>query len=226
MEFEIHTMHGDLHGLRKAIYEGDAQKAKEKTEMVLNLGYNTASIVENALFPAMKEIGEQLRKEEIFIPEVLMSARAMKGAMYALKPFMTLSKGTSKGTVVIGTVAGDYHDLGKNMVIMMLKGRGFFVVDLGTDVTADVFIEAVKTHNPDILAMSALLTTTLFEMKIVIDAITEAKLRTQVTIMVGGAPVTERYAREIKADIYTNTMFEAGEAAEDAFHRRVSPYAV
>lgn len=226
MRFEAYVMHDDLYGLRKAIYEGDAQKAKETTEVVLKLGYSTVSILENALFPAMKEIGEQLRDQQIFIPEVLMSARAMQGAMYVLKPIMSYSQESGRGTVIIGTVAGDLHDIGKNMVAMMLQGKGFSVIDLGIDVTSDIFIEAIKRHNPDILAMSALLTTTLPEMKIVVDTIIEEGLRPQITIMVGGAPVTKRYAREIKADIYTDTMFEAGEAAEEIANHRVSRYVV
>lgn len=226
MKFEAHVMHDDLHGLRKAIFEGDAQKAKEITETVLKLGYSTVSVLENALFPAMKEIGEQLRDQQIFIPDVLMSARAMQGAMYVLKPIMSNNQGPHQGTVVIGTVAGDLHDIGKNMVVMMLKGKGFSVIDLGIDVTPDIFLAAIKKHNPDILAMSALLTTTLPELKIVIDAIVEEGLRPQVTIMVGGAPVTKSYAREIRADIYTDTMFEAGEAAEQIVNHRVSRYVV
>ena len=226
MKNEAYEMHDALWELRKAVHEGDAQKAKETTETVLTLGYSTVAILENALFPAMKEIGEQLRAEQIYIPEVLMCARAMQGAVYALKPIMSHSQGMSQGTVVIGTVAGDFHDLGKNLVIMMLKGKGFSVIDLGIDITADVFIDAIKRYNPDILAMSALLTTTLSEMKTVIDAIVEEGLRPQVTIMVGGAPVSKRYAREIKADIYTSTMFEAGEAAEDVVNHRLSQYVV
>lgn len=213
-----------LKKLEKVIYSGDAQGAKEATEKALNLGYSTQSIIDKALLPAMKVMGTQLRDGDIFIPEVLMASRAMHAAMYSLKPIISHYAGRRKGVVVIGTVAGDLHDIGKNMVSMMLSGRGFTVIDMGIDVTKEEFLDAIYRYHPDILALSALLTTTISELKNVIDYITEAGVRPQVSVMVGGAPVTSSYAKEIKADIYTNDMIEACEAAEELLQRRVSKY--
>ena len=226
LESNSQGMRDELYALRSAIYDGNAQKAKEATEQVLQLGYSTEAIVKNALLPPMRALGEQLREEKIYIPDVLMSARAMQGAMYALKPVMTRGQSPNLGIVVIGTVAGDFHDIGKNMVALMLQAKGFSVIDLGIDVTAEAFVEAVKRYNPDIVGISALLTTTMCEMKTIIDLLIEKGLKSRVTIMVGGAPVSRLYAREIKADIYAETLFEAGEAAEEIAHHRISRYAV
>lgn len=226
LESELNRSSDELYDLRNAIYNGNAQKAKEFTEQVLRFGYSTDTIVQNALLPPMAALGEQLRDGKIYIPEVLMSARAMQGALYALKPFMTQGKNPLIGTVVIGTVAGDFHDLGKNLVAMALQAKGFTVIDLGIDVTAEVFVEAIKRHHPDILGISAMLTTTMCEMKTIIKLITEEGLRPQVTIMVGGAPVSKEYAQEVKADIYTHSLFEASEAAEDLLKHHISKYAI
>jgi len=226
MEIEAQDRHDELHQLRCAIYDGDAQRAKEITEQVLQLGFSIDSIFKNALLPPMQQIGEQLRTHKIFIPEVLLSVRATQGAMYALRPVMKHSQNPVIGTVVIGTVAGDLHDIGKNLVAMMLDAKGFSVIDLGTDVAAETFVEAIKRHSPNIVAISAMLSTTLAEMKTTVDAITTAGLRSQVTIMVGGLLVTKDFARQIKADIYAETLFEAGEAAEELMKHRVSRHTV
>ena len=211
-----------LQELEEVIYSGDAQAAKSATEKALHLGYSTQSIVDKALLPSMKEMGEKLRRGDVFIPEVLMASRAMHAAMYALKPIISHYTGRRKG--VIGTVAGDLHDIGKNLVSMLLSSRGFTVIDLGIDVTKEEFLESIQNYHPDIVALSALLTTTVPELKNIIDYITEAGVRPQVSIMVGGAPVTAKYAKEIKADVYTNDMFEACEAAEELIQRRISKY--
>ncbi|MCL2528975.1 MAG: corrinoid protein [Coriobacteriia bacterium] len=218
--------HDELAGLWGAIFHGDAQKAKECTEYVLQQGYSTEVIVKNALLPPMRALGKQLRDGKIYIPDVLMSARAMQGAMYALKPFMTYGQSSVLGTVVIGTVAGDFHDIGKNLVAMILQAKGFTVIDLGNDVTAEVFVDAIHRFNPEILGISAMLTTTMTEMRTIIELIVKEGLRSQVTIMIGGAPVSEAFAREIKADIYAETLFEAGEAAEELIKHRISQYAL
>jgi len=225
-EYETQGVNDELQGLRNAIFDGDAQRATEITEQVLKLGYSTETIVKQALLPPMGVLGEKLRDGAIFIPEVLMSARAMQGAMYVLTPLMTRGQSPVYGTVVIGTVAGDYHDIGKNMVSLMLQAKGFSVIDLGIDVTAEVFADAVRQYKPDIVGISALLTTTMSEMRTVIETLVAEGLRSQVTVMVGGAPVSRSFAREIKADIYAETLFEAGEAAEDIANHRVSKHAV
>lgn len=214
-----------LQELEQIIYTGDAQAAKIATEKALSLGYSTHSIIDRSLIPSMKEMGNQLHNGDIFIPEVLMASRAIHASMYALKPILShYSGGRRRGVVVIGTVAGDLHDIGKNLVAMVLRSRGFTVIDLGIDVTKEEFLDAVCRHRPDILALSALLTTTIPELKNVIDHITEAGVRPQISIMVGGAPVTAKYAKEIKADVYTNDMFEASEAAMELINRKISKY--
>jgi 5-methyltetrahydrofolate--homocysteine methyltransferase len=215
-----------LMSLQQGIYQGDAQYTKEITDKVLKMGYSTEVIIRQALFPPMREMGERLKNGDIFIPEVLMASRAMHAAMYVLRPLVSHYNGRYKGVVVIGTVAGDLHDIGKNLVAMMLEGSGFHVIDLGIDVTREEFIESVKRYKPDILAMSALLTTTVTELKNVIDGIVEEGIRPQIKIMVGGSPVTADYASEIRADIYTDDMFEAVEGAEDLMNNRIGKYAV
>lgn len=215
-----------LKAIQEAVYSGDAQASKNATEKALHMGYSTETIIDKALLPPMKEMGDKLGTGEIFIPEVLMSSRAMHAAMYSLQPIISHYNGRHKGVVVIGTVAGDLHDIGKNLVSMLLSGKGFTVIDLGIDVTKEEFLAAIKRHHPDILALSALLTTTMPELKNIIDYIVEEGLRPQISIMVGGAPVTVKYAREIKADVYTDNMFEAAEAAEELMQRRISKYTV
>ena len=227
-ERKIRIMEEDiLQELQQVIYSGDAQAAKIATEKALSLGYSTHSIIDKAIMPSMKEMGNQLHNGDIFIPEVLMASRAIHASMYVLKPILShYSGGRRRGVVVIGTVAGDLHDIGKNLVAMVLRSRGFTVIDLGIDVTKEEFLDAVCRHRTDILALSALLTTTIPELKNVIDYITEAGVRPQVSIMVGGAPVTAKYAKEIKADVYTNDMFEASEAAMELINRKISKYSL
>ena len=179
---------------------GDAKTLLRLTEEALAAGVAAEDIVRGGLVPAMAEVGERFRNGEVYIPEVMLAARAMQGAMVRLKPLLSRSAGIVAGKVVIGTVKGDLHDIGKNLVVMMMEGGGFDVVDLGADVSVDRFVEAVRTHKPDFVGMSALLTTTMPEMKKAVQALGEAKLREGVRVIVGGAPVTERFAREIGAD--------------------------
>jgi 5-methyltetrahydrofolate--homocysteine methyltransferase len=150
----------------------------------------------------MEQIGIKFKNCEIYIPEVLIAARAMHGGMAILKPILSKSAANQAAKVIVGTVKGDLHDIGKNLVAMMLEGGGFEVIDLGIDVSADKFVEAIKKHQPQVVGMSALLTTTMREMKSILEAIQEAGLRKQVKAMIGGAPVTERFAKEIGADGY------------------------
>jgi 5-methyltetrahydrofolate--homocysteine methyltransferase len=163
---------------------------------------NAKDILNRGMLTAMEVIGGRFRDGTVFIPEVLLSARAMNEALAVLEPYLAKEKKDASGKVLIGTVRGDLHDIGKNMVATMLRGVGFDVVDLGINITADDFVAQVEKHRPDILGMSALLTTTMPEMKKVIDLLAARGLRGEVKIMVGGAPVNEKFARDIGADGY------------------------
>ena len=188
--------------IKQAIIDGDATTVNALTQALLATGMPAREILEGALLPGMEVVGERMRSGDCFIPEVLLSARTMQGALDLLKPHMLAGESTSAGTVVIGTVEGDLHDIGKNLVGMMLQGAGFEVVNLGTGVTAGQFVAAVKEHAPQIVGMSALLTTTLPHMNETIAALKEAGLRESVKVMVGGAPVTQAWADEVGADGY------------------------
>lgn len=181
----------------------DAIKNKIPADEILNEG----------LVSAMSVIGDKFSEGEIYIPDVLIAARAMQSGLDILRPHLSTEKTSKRGTVVIGTVKGDLHDIGKNLVKYMLQGAGFDVVDLGNDVSAEKFAEAVRTHNPGIVAMSALLTTTMGSMKDIIDGLEEAGLRDHVKVMIGGAPVTQDFADRIKADGYSK---DAGSAIHKA----------
>jgi 5-methyltetrahydrofolate--homocysteine methyltransferase len=190
----------------KAIYdgvvEGDNASVQQLVQESLGSGTSASSILNEALIPAMAEVGRLFEEGEYFVPEMLISARAMKGAMALLKPHLQLAEVKFAGTVVIGTVKGDLHDIGKNLVGLMLEGAGFQVKDLGSDVTPEKYIEAVRESNANVVAMSALLTTTMVNMKSTITALEEAGLRDKVKVMIGGAPVTDSFARQIGADGY------------------------
>jgi 5-methyltetrahydrofolate--homocysteine methyltransferase len=181
---------------------GDTEALVRETRNALEAAHTPEGILHEGLLPAMAEVGEQFRSGTIYIPEVLLAARAMHGAMAVLKPFITRSSGEAAGKVVIGTVKGDLHDIGKNLVVMMMEGGGYDVVDLGADVSADRFVEAVQTHKPAFIGLSALLTTTMKEMRQILLALEKAELRQGVRVIIGGAPVTEKYAEEIGADGY------------------------
>ncbi len=168
----------------------------------LNAGIQVQDIVSNGMIPAMTMIGEKFQCGEIYIPEMMMAAKTMSAVLDHFKDQLAGKEEQKLGTVVIGTVKGDLHDIGKNLVVMMLEGQGFFVVDLGISVNTDKFVEAVIEKKPDVIALSALLTTTMVEMKNIIVALEEAGLRNSVKIMVGGAPVTQEFADQIGADGY------------------------
>lgn len=186
----------------KDIYEGvlafQVDKVKELTQAELDAGTNVESILNDGLISAMDEVGEKFSEGLLFVPEMLMAAKAMKGGLAILKPHLSAEISHSKGTVVIGTVKGDLHDIGKNLVAMMMEGAGLTVVDMGVDVDAEKFVEAAKDNNADVVALSALLTTTMPAMETTIKAIKEAGLSAKTII--GGAPVTEAFANEIGAD--------------------------
>jgi len=179
------------------------------TKAALADGVAPLSIVTGHLMPAMDEVGRRFECEEYFVPEMLLSARAMKASMEILRPLLAASGAQPVGRVVIGTVKGDLHDIGKNLVAAMLEGGGFEVIDLGADVAPELFIEAVTARNADLVALSALLTVTMGWMKTTIDAFQAAGLRQKVKIMVGGAPVTQQYADAIGADGFTDSAGSA-----------------
>ena len=188
--------------LKEALIEGNAETVNALTQALLASGASAREILEGALLPGMEVVGERMRSGDCFIPEVLLSARTMQGALDLLKPHLAEGDSMSLGTVVIGTVEGDLHDIGKNLVGMMLQGAGFEVVNLGTGVTPAQFVASVTERKAAIIGMSALLTTTLPKMVATIAALKDAGLRASVRVMIGGAPVTQAYADEIGADGY------------------------
>lgn len=192
----------DLEKLHEAVIEGDWKAAAAATEGALAAGVAPLTIVTGCLVPAMDEVGRRFECEEYFVPEMLLSARAMKASMAIVRPLLAASGTEPVGRVVIGTVKGDLHDIGKNLVASMLEGGGFEVIDLGADVSPERFVEAAGARHANLVAISALLTVTMTSMKTTIDAFRVAGLRGQVKIMVGGAPVTQQYAHSIGADGY------------------------
>ena len=195
--------------LYDAIVDGKAPLAQAIVQEELAAGVDPMALISETMIPAMDEVGKLFQEEEYFVPELMMAGRAMKAAMEPLRPLLAASGAKPTGVVVIGTVKGDLHDIGKNLVISMLEGAGFKVVDLGADVSPQKFVEAIREHQPQILCLSALLTVTMTAMKTTIDAVKEAGLRHSVKILVGGAPLNERYAMEIGADGYSATATEA-----------------
>ena len=189
--------------------QGKMDQMKKLTQESIDAGESAETILKEGLIPAMDQVGVKFKNSELFIPEVLIAARAMHAAMSILKPILSKSTSTLAAKIIIGTVKGDLHDIGKNLVIMMLEGGGFEVVDLGIDVPAQKFIESINEHHPQVVGMSALLTTTMREMKNTIQAIEGAGLRRQVRMIVGGAPLTEKFAREIGADGYAKDATSA-----------------
>jgi 5-methyltetrahydrofolate--homocysteine methyltransferase len=192
----------DLSKLYDAILNGDNKTTLQLTKEALDEAANPVTLITQWMIPAMNEVGRRFEAQEYYIPEMLLSARAMKSALEILRPLLAASGAQPTGRVVLGTVKGDLHDIGKNMVGSMLEGAGFEVFDIGIDVSSEKFIEAVKTKNPHILALSALLTTTMPEMKKVIDSLAQAGIRSQVKILIGGAPITQDFATSIGADGY------------------------
>lgn len=188
--------------LFNAVLAGNADLTKEKVQAALNNNLDPSQILNKGLIAAMAEVGERFEQGDYFVPEMLIAARAMQGGLSILKPHLKQSDLMSEGKVVIGTVKGDLHDIGKNLVSMMLEGAGFEIVDLGTDVPADKFVEVARNVGADVIAMSSLLTTTMPNMKTVIESLDEAGMNDRVKVIIGGAPVTESYAKEIGADGY------------------------
>lgn len=192
----------DLTKLFDAILAGDAKSAAEVTVAALAENRDSQLLLTNYMIPAMDEVGRKFEANEYFVPELLISARAMKAALAILRPVLAESGVEPVGRVVIGTVKGDLHDIGKGLVASMMEGGGFEVIDLGVDVSPEKFVAEARAKDADIVALSALLTTTMTSMKSVIDAIDQAGLRKRVKILIGGAPVTQRFAENIGADGY------------------------
>lgn len=205
--------------ISEVLIAGNSEGVKKITQEALDSGIQAHEILGKGLLPGMDVVGQRFKAYEMFIPEVIRSANAMHAAMDIIRPLLSESDAAGVGTVVIGTVEGDLHDIGKNLVVMMLEGAGFMVVDLGIDVKPGTFVEAVKEHRPNILGMSALLTTTMPKMGETINAFVEAGFRDQIKIMVGGAPVTRDFADQIEADAYGSSAAAAVEKAK-AFMKR------
>ncbi|MBL8092695.1 MAG: corrinoid protein [Anaerolineales bacterium] len=195
-------MQAEIEAVYEAVLDGEEQEAATATEAALLAGRSPVEILNEGMIAAMAEVGRLFETGEFFVPEMLIAARAMQAGLTVLKPQLIKADIKSAGRIVLGTVKGDLHDIGKNLVGMMLEGAGFEVIDLGINVPPDRFIEAIRAHQPQILGMSALLTTTIPNMRVTIDAIQAAGLRATVKIVVGGAPVTEAFAQKIGADGY------------------------
>ena len=203
----VEQMHEDL-------YDGLADEIAEGTGILLDRGWSAPKVLEEALVGGMTIVGIDFRNGVLFVPEVLLSANAMKAGMEVLRPILSETGAKFIGKMVIGTVKGDIHDIGKNLVIMMMEGAGFEVVDLGINVDVEVFLQSLHEHKPDILGMSALLTTTMPYMKTVIDAMKEANIRDDHIVLVGGAPLNEEFCQYIDADAYCQDAATAVDIAK------------
>ena len=200
--------------LKESVIAGDEKKVLEQTQKALDEGIALERILDEGFIPGMEVVGNKFQANEIYVPEMLISAKAMKAGMKILEPLLTKAGVKRVGKVVIGTVKGDLHDIGKNLVAMMLEGAGFEVIDAGVDVSAQKFVDLIKETNADILGLSALLTTTMTEIKNVIDTFKEKGLRDKVKIIVGGAPLSAEYATEIEADGYSPDAASAAALAK------------
>ena len=203
----VEQMHDDL-------YDGLAEEIDEGTRILLDRGWSATRVLDEALVAGMTIVGVDFRDGILFVPEVLMAANAMKAGMAILKPILADTGAKPVGKMVIGTVKGDIHDIGKNLVGMMMEGAGFEVVDLGINVEADTYIDALETHKANILGMSALLTTTMPYMKVVIDTMKERGIRDDYIVMVGGAPLNEEFGEAVGADAYCRDAATAVETAK------------
>ena len=204
-----------LEKLASNLYEGQADEVADLVQQALDQGLAPGEVLQGGLIAGMDEVGRDFKAGDLFVPEVLIAARAMRAGMGVLRPLLAESETPSAGKYVIGTVKGDLHDIGKNLVKMMLEGAGFETIDLGTDVGPGAFVDAVREHQPQMVGMSALLTTTMVQMKGTVEALEEAGLRESIKIMIGGAPVTQAYAQEIGADAYAPDAASAVDVARD-----------
>ncbi len=209
----------DYDELQRAVIDGDAARVRALVGQALEVGREPREILEAALIPAMDVVGQRFSRLEFFLPEMLVAARAMHAGLGVLRPLLAAGGAKSRGKVVLGTVQGDLHDIGKHLVGIMLEGGGFEVLDLGTDVKPERFVEAVRAEQPGFVMMSALLTTTMPAMRETIAALRAAGLRERVRVAVGGAPLTQRFADEIGADFYAPTATEAVDRARELIAR-------
>ncbi len=203
----------DIKALNEAVIKGDIQTAMTLTQNAMDAGKKAQEILDQGLIAAMDQVGDRFAKGEMFVPQMLRSAKTMQECLKLIKPRFQEGDLTSKGKVVIGTVKGDLHDIGKNLVAMMMEGAGFTITDLGVDISADTFVQKVQEVEADILAMSALLSTTMPGMRETIETLQKAGVRNKVMVMIGGAPVTANFASDIKADAYAP---DAGSAVIEA----------
>ena len=192
-----------LKKLFDAVLEGNFEDVKTNVQAALDTGLDPNVILNDGMIAAMREVGVRFEAGEYYVPEMLIAARAMQSGMMLLKPHLQKTEQKSNGKVLIGTVKGDLHDIGKNLVALMLEGAGYEIIDLGVDVPAEEFVKKVIELKPDVIGMSALLTTTMQSMRTTLDALTAARLRNHVKVIIGGAPVTEAYAQQIEADGYS-----------------------
>ncbi|WP_427365636.1 corrinoid protein [Candidatus Caldatribacterium saccharofermentans] len=204
-----------LDQIARELFAGNAKAVAELVEKALNEGLSPQEILNDGLIKGMNEVGAKFKANEIYVPEVLIAARAMKAGMEILRPKLVETGVEPVARMVIGTVKGDLHDIGKNLVAMMMEGAGFEIIDLGIDVPAEKFIQAVREHKPQLVGMSALLTTTMIQIRENIKAFKEAGIRDSVKIMVGGAPVTQKFADEVGADGYAPDAASAVDKAKE-----------
>ncbi len=209
----VEQMHDDL-------YDGLAEEIDEGTRILLERSWSPSEVLNDALVEGMRIVGIDFRDGILFVPEVLMAANAMKAGMAVLRPLLAETGAETVGTVVIGTVKGDIHDIGKNLVAMMMEGAGFEVIDLGINTDVEEFIDAILEHQPDILGMSALLTTTMPYMKVVVDTLADRGMRDDYIVMVGGAPLNEEFGLAVGADAYCRDAAVAAETAKDLVARK------
>jgi methylmalonyl-CoA mutase cobalamin-binding domain/chain len=209
----VQQMHDDL-------YDGLKEEIEEGTHILLERGWVPYKVLTEALVEGMRIVGEDFRDGILFVPEVLLSANAMKAGMAILRPLLAATGAPKQGKLVIGTVKGDIHDIGKNLVGMMMEGAGFDVIDLGINNPVEKYLEALEEHKPDIIGMSALLTTTMPYMKVVIDTMKEKGIRDDYVVLVGGAPLNEEFGKAVGADAYCRDAAVAVETAKDYMKRR------
>ena len=202
-----------LNEISSALQQGKVPKVKEYVQQALDEGIPANEILVQGLLSGMDIIGEKFKNNEVFVSEVLIAARAMSKGTEILRPYLVAAGVEEKGTVVLGTVKGDLHDIGKNLVRMMMEGKGLKVIDLGVDVSVDRFLDAARENHAQIIACSALLTTTMGEMRNIVEAVKASEMKDQVKVMIGGAPITQAYCDQIGADCYTPDAATAAEAA-------------
>ncbi len=209
----VQQMHDDL-------YDGLKEEIEEGTNILLERGWAPYKVLTEALVEGMRIVGEDFRDGILFVPEVLLSANAMKAGMFILRPLLVATGAPKQGKMVIGTVKGDIHDIGKNLVGMMMEGAGFDVIDLGINNAVEKYLDAIEQHQPDIIGMSALLTTTMPYMKVVIDTMKEKGIRDDYVVLVGGAPLNEEFGKAVGADAYCRDAAVAVETAKDFMKRK------